>query len=69
MLLAFRQEKCAEDTLTLPLPFAEGASCTLTDEDTGETVRVAGDLAAHGFELRFDHPRCARMLWIKLDAK
>ena len=58
----------AADSLTTYVGDVEDWSAVY-DEDTGETVRMTGDLAAHGFELRFDHPRCARMLWIKLDAK
>ena len=65
VLLAFRQEKCEEDTLTLSLPFAEGADCLLTDEDSGESLPVSAGEAARGFALRFSHPRCARLLWIR----
>lgn len=36
-LFAFRQEDCARDVLTVGLPFANGETYVLTDEDTGET--------------------------------
>ena len=62
VLLAFRQEKCPEETVTLPLPFAgEGEACTLTDEDTGETLPAGRS----GITLRFEKPRQARLLWIE----
>ena len=69
MLLAFRQEKCDEDTLSLTLPFIDGdAACVLTDEDTGETVRLTGtEMAARGFELKFGQTRVARLLWIRAE--
>ncbi|MBR4888971.1 MAG: alpha-galactosidase [Clostridia bacterium] len=58
-LLAFRQEKCVRDTLRLALPFAKNG-CTLTDEDTGETIACSGTV-----ELHFDTPRTARLLWVR----
>ena len=60
-LLAFRQEKCREDELTVTFPFAaDGEDYTLKDEDTGETLTVSGgDLT-----IRFSRPREARLMWI-----
>lgn len=64
-LLAFRQEKCQEETVTLPLPFAgEGEEYDLKDEDTGEILRAG----RQGITLRFDKPRQARLLWISPSA-
>lgn len=61
VLLAFRQEKCPEDALSVSLPFvSDGQVYTLQDEDSGETQTVGGD----AFTLRFSHPRQARLLWI-----
>ncbi len=61
VLLAFRQEECVRDTLTLRLPFI-GADETyrLTDEDTKETIETKGMT-----ELVFGAPRTARLLWIE----
>lgn len=62
VLLAFRQEKCPEEAVTLPLPFAgEGEAFALQDEDTGETTQTG----RQGISLRFEKPRQARLLWIK----
>ena len=66
VLLAFRQETCREDMLSVSLPFA-GAhdQITLTDEDTGETTVLEGkDAASGGVALHFSRPRQARLLWI-----
>ena len=66
VLLAFRQETCREDMLSVSLPFA-GAhdQITLTDEDTGETTVLEGkDAASGGVALLFSRPRQARLLWI-----
>ncbi len=65
-LLAFRQEKCAEDMLTVTLAFAgEKGRITLADEDTGEIREIRGaDAAEYGISLRFSHPRQARLLWL-----
>ena len=66
-LLAFRQEKCRENALTLPLPFLEaGKTCLLTDEDTGEEISAASD---EEIALTFGEPRTARLLWIKVKDK
>lgn len=65
VLLAFRQEKCQEETVFLPLPFAgEGETFVLRDEDTGDTL-IAG---RQGITLRFERPRQARLLWIRAAA-
>ena len=61
-LLAFRQERCAEDRLSLPLPFlGPDEVCVLTDEDSGEVLSAGGD---GEIELAFAAPRTARLLWI-----
>lgn len=61
VLLAFRQEQCAQDTLTVSLPFAEtGDTYVLTDEDTGETVTVERRLS-----LPMPTIRSAKLLWMK----
>ncbi|MBQ3869470.1 MAG: alpha-galactosidase [Clostridia bacterium] len=59
VLLAFRQENCADTSLTVNLPFAD-RKYTLTDEDTKEEYKTDGSLT-----LRFDQPRTAKLLWIK----
>ncbi|MBR5110237.1 MAG: alpha-galactosidase [Clostridia bacterium] len=62
VLLAFRQEKCQEETVFLPLPFAgDSEGFSLRDEDTGETLNAG----RQGITLRFSRPRQARLLWIK----
>ena len=66
VLLAFRQEDCAEDAVTLNLPFAgEGSGWTLTDDDSGEVLSLGEAEAREGFVLRFSHPREARLLRIR----
>lgn len=61
VLLAFRQEKCQEDSLSVTLPFVSGGQeVTLKDQDTGETLTGS----AGTFVIRFDRPRQARLLWI-----
>ena len=59
-LLAFRGEDCAENTVTLSLPFANGEAYVLSDTDTGEEIKAKGS-----FTLSFENPREARLLWIK----
>jgi alpha-galactosidase len=59
VLLAFRQENCADTSLMVNLPFAD-RKYTLTDEDTKEEYETDGSLT-----LRFDQPRTAKLLWIK----
>lgn len=61
ILLAFRQETCAEDTLSLVFPFVllpEGESFVLTDEDRGERFTVSG---GESFTLRFPTPRSSHL--------
>ncbi|MCR4907134.1 MAG: hypothetical protein K6A33_13775, partial [Clostridiales bacterium] len=66
ILLAFRQEDCAEAELTLNFPFAEpGTDWLLTDDDTGEERRLGGESARDGFELIFEKPRCAKLFRIR----
>ena len=65
VLLAFRQEKCMEETAALPLPFAgEDEAFDLKDEDTGEVLRAG----RQGIALRFHKHRQARLLWISPSA-
>ena len=60
VLLAFRQEECRREQLSLSLPFANGGEdYTLIDEDSGEKIQTKGS-----FALRFDRPRTARLLWV-----
>ena len=62
-LLAFRQEKCTESELPLPLPFlAKGEMCALTDADSGEVIRAQ---AGEEVSLSFERSRTARLLWIE----
>ena len=66
VLLAFRQEKCPDESVFLALPFAgEGETYALTDEDTGERAMAGGE----GMALMFSRPRQARLLWIQAAAK
>lgn len=66
VILAFRQEDCEEDTLTLCLPFAgEGKGWTLRDDDTGEEIVLSEGEARMGFDLRFEHRRQARLLRVR----
>lgn len=58
VILAFRQERCLEDTVSVKLPFA--GAYRLTDEDTGG-VFTAEDV----FEIGFENPREAKLLWIE----
>lgn len=61
VILAFRQEACSRDLLSVSLPFEkEGDRYTVTDEDSHEQMTVSGSLT-----LRFDAPRTARLLWVK----
>ncbi len=67
VLLAFRQEKCMEDTLPVTLSFAGGQGrFTLTDEDTGRVLETSGaEASEYGVSLRFPAPRQARLLWLR----
>ena len=71
ILLAFRQERCAESVLSLTLPYAAEQPervCRLVDADTGETRRITGtEMAETGFTLTFDAPRTAKLLWVTLE--
>ena len=67
VLLAFRQEACEEERLTLTFPFLKAEeTCTMTDEDTGETLEAGGGAP---FELAFAEKREARLLWLKVKAR
>ena len=59
-LLAFRGEDCAENTVALSLPFANGEDYILSDTDTGEEISAQG-----AFALSFENPREARLLFVK----
>ncbi len=67
VILAFRQEKCAEDSLLVTLPFAADRDrITLTDEDTGRVLEAGGAEAAYdGIAVCFSRPREARLLWLR----
>lgn len=60
ILLVFRQERCKRDTYRFVLPFADGKSFTLTDEDTGEVHTVKGEGT-----LVLPEQRSAKLLRIK----
>lgn len=61
VILAFRQEKCERDTLSVALPFATATDTyTLTDEDSGALSTVSQSVTLH-----FDAPRTAKLIWIK----
>lgn len=68
LLLAFRQEKCEENTLPITLPFiASDEKCIMTDEDTGDIIETEGiEMKEKGIWLYFDKPRCARLIWVKV---
>ncbi len=62
VLLAFRQEKCAEAELRVRLPFLDAGGCfVLRDEDSGEMYAIS---RGEDLSLTFDAPRTARLLWI-----
>lgn len=62
VLLAFRQEECKKDTLTLSLPYIdENETFILTDEDSGEKLKFPD---GEQLKLHFEAPRTARILWI-----
>ena len=61
-LLAFRMEECAEDTLTLQLPYGKEASLRLTDEDSGDVMTLS---AGEPVTLVMPEPRTARLLWVE----
>ena len=67
VLLAFRQENCEADELTLTLPYAE-AGAVLTDADTNCSFTVSGsEMKTSGIKLSFEHKREVRLFWIKTD--
>ncbi len=68
VLLAFRQEKCTEDTLVINLPYVkENEICTITDEDTKESVSFTKhEIDSGKLKLFFSQPRTARILWVKV---
>ena len=61
ILLAFRQEACPQDTLTLDLPWLT-APVALLDEDTQKEYEA---VPGEPLSLTFDAPRTARLLWIR----
>jgi len=60
-LFVFRQEDCAEDRVTLSLPYTRGGGFEMTDEDTKEKTVISG--AENEFFL--GAPRTAKMYYIK----
>jgi len=61
VILAFRQEKCERDEITLALPFiGDGESYEALDEDTGERCLSNGRIT-----IRFSSPREAKLIRIK----
>ncbi len=66
ILLAFRQERCDEDTLPLRLPFAEkGLQYRFTDADSGKQNTLDGvALLSMGLKLRFQEKREAKLIYI-----
>jgi hypothetical protein len=66
ILLAFRQERCDEDTLPLRLPFAEkGTQYRFTDADSGKQNTLDGAaLLSMGLKLRFQEKREAKLIYI-----
>lgn len=58
ILLAFRQEKTEEDTLTVKLPFAD--RFTLINEDTGDTITKTDGAVS----VAFANKREAKLFWI-----
>ncbi len=68
ILFAFRQEACVRELLNIALPFADGESrYLLTDEDSGEELRVCGGELKSGISLFFAAPHTARLLWVKAE--
>ena len=61
IILAFRQEECKEEKLTISLPYVkDNERITLTDEDTDKKYVIEDNK----IELLFDKPRTARLLWV-----
>ena len=69
VLLAFRQERCMESEIKISLPYVkEDETISITDEDTGKCIRLSGrEIRKNRLALSFDHPRCARLLWVKAE--
>ena len=62
ILLAFRMEDCAEEELTVALPYIpEGETWELTDADSGEVIPVTSS----GTTLKFAAPRTDRLFTVK----
>ncbi len=62
IILAFRQDKCEKENLTVNLSFLEdNAEYILTDEDTKETYTLNGK----ELSLYFKNPRSEKLIWIK----
>ncbi len=59
VLLLFRMEDCEDDTLTVTVPWMEGATYRFTDEDTGE----AWDSTASVFTVQLPEKRTSRLIW------
>ena len=51
------------------LPYVkEDETISITDEDTGKCIRLSGrEIRKNRLALSFDHPRCARLLWVKAE--
>ena len=61
VILAFRQEECSVNTLSITLPFCENYDkYIITDEDSREERTVGKDIL-----LDFKAPRTSKLLWMK----
>jgi hypothetical protein len=61
VILAFRQENCLRERISLVLPFADpDCSYRITDKDSGEQSVIHRELC-----LRFPTPRSSKLLWIE----
>jgi hypothetical protein len=61
VILAFRQESCTRNELSISLPFAPGAEkYIITDEDSRKETETNGKMT-----LYFDRARTAKLLWVK----
>ena len=66
MLLAFRMEKCENDTCTVSLPFAEKSGVyMLENADTGEKMTVPGATLKDGITLTLTEKRSCVMYRMK----
>ncbi len=60
VLLAFRQEECVRDNITVKLPFiSNGENYSLTDADTNEVIYSNGEAC-----IEIDEPRKARVIFL-----